>query len=111
MERFQKYVDAKLNIENVKNSARLESLGIRCTYLPEPVEDFDEFEFAVDCDGKENIILSFAVENGKIKRLMIVQAAENDPDTVKALSLAQLESFLAEKGEKLLKFFDFITSY
>lgn len=109
MERFRKYIDVDLNVENVKNSAQLETYGVECTYLPDPVEEFDEFEFRTDFGGEKNIVITFAIEMGKIKRLMFGEADKNNPDVVKSLTGSRLESFLSEKGEAMEKFFDFIT--
>lgn len=109
MKRFRKFIDAELNVENVKNSAQLNSYGITCTYLPDPVEDFDEFEFRTDFGGKENIVISFALEMGKIKRLIISEANEHNPDVVKGLTADRLESLLSQKGDDLERFFEFIT--
>ncbi len=109
MQRFRKFMNAKLNVENVKNSAQLNSYGITCTYLPDPVEDFDEFEFRTDFGGKENIVISFALEMGKVKRLMISEADEHNPDVVKGLTADRLESFVSQKGDDLERFFEFIT--
>lgn len=109
MERFRKFVDAELNVDNVKNSAQLQSYGVKCTYLPDPVEEFDEFEFRTGFNGKDNIVISFAIEMGKIKRLMFGEANPNNPDVVKSLTGEQLESFLSEKGDDMVKFYEFIT--
>lgn len=108
MKRFKNIIDATLNVANVRDTARLKSFGVECTYLPDPVEDFDEFEFKTDFQGRD-IIICFAVQMGKIKRLMFARADADDPDEVIGLSAAELEGFLAEKGEQVLQFYRYIT--
>lgn len=48
MLRFKKYINKDLRLENVKNSNQLQTFGITCGHLPDPPEDFDEFEFTTD---------------------------------------------------------------
>lgn len=109
MDRFRRFVDAVLNVENIKNSDQLKSFGVRCTYLPDPVEEFDEFEFRTDFYGKEDVIISFATEMGKIKRLMFGEADPHNPDVVKSMTGEQLKRFLSQKGDEMVKFYEFIT--
>lgn len=109
MERFRKYMGRDLNLENVKDSGRLAAYGIQCTYLSDPPEDFDEIEFRCDFVGKDSIAITVAIEMGKIKRVMFGVADEQEPDVIKSLTGPQLEGFLREKGETLVRFFEFIT--
>jgi len=109
MQRFRKFIDAKLNLAHVKDALRLNGYGITCTYLPDPVEDFDEFEFRTDFDGKNNIVITLALEMGEIKRLVISEADEHDPEVIRSLAADRLESLLAMNGDNLERFFAFIT--
>ena len=109
MVRFRKYIDRELKSENVKDARELDAYGVTCTYLPDPIEDFDELEFRTEYNGKNNIVITITLELGKIKRAMFSVADEVNPDIVRALTESQLEGFLSNKGEKLLGFFDYIT--
>lgn len=108
MERFRKYMGKEIDLENVKNADRLNAFGVSCTYLPDPSEEFDEFEFRTGFNGEHNIILTVAVEMGKIKRVMFSAADEEDPDVLRSLPQARLDGLLAKKGELLDEFFQYI---
>jgi hypothetical protein len=108
MQRFRKYIDKDLNTENVKNLGHLNAFGITGKHLPDPPEEFDEFEFSTDFSGQD-IQIGVAVQMGKIKRIMLSLADKEDPDMVKGLTESQLKELLAEKGDQLIKFFEYIT--
>jgi len=95
MERFRRYFDKTLNIENVKNSNQLETFGIICRYLPDPPEDFDELEFTTDFNGK-NVLIGVAVELGKIKRIMLSLIDPENPDIVRGLTESQVKDLLSQ---------------
>ena len=109
MERFRKFFGRELNAENIKDAGGIGSYGVRCTYLPEPPEDFDEFEFRTGSGGKGDTVITVTVEMGKIKRIMFGAADEKNPDIVKSLTEEQLAVFLEDRGEQLAGFFTFIT--
>lgn len=109
MERFRKYMRADLNLEGAKDKKFLSSLGITCTYLSEPLEDFDELEFRTGFQGRDDIVITVAVEMGKIKRVMFGAADEANSDVVKSMSREGLEKFLAVRGEDLVRFFEYIS--
>ncbi|MEW6002779.1 MAG: hypothetical protein AB1638_09070, partial [Nitrospirota bacterium] len=108
MQRFKKYIDKELKLANVKDSDQLETFGIICTTLPDPPEDFDEFEFTTDYGG-QNVVIGVAVQEGKIKRVMFVLADEKEPDVLRPFTEAQLKDFLDQRGEQLVGFFEYIT--
>jgi hypothetical protein len=51
MQRFKKYVGREVSLANVKDSAGLNAFGMTCRYLPDPPEDYDEFEFVTEVCG------------------------------------------------------------
>jgi len=108
MERFKKFMGRELDLEKVKDTGRLAASGIECAYLPDPLEDFDEVEFRTGF-GNDIIVITVAVELGKVKRIMISMADEKNPDMVRSLTGSQLEGFLAEKCETLVGFFEYVT--
>lgn len=109
MKRFRKFIDKLVKLENVKDSASLENFSVNCTYLPDPPEEFDEFEFRTGFGGQDNIVIVITVELGKIKRMIITEADENNLDVTRSLSPERLEELLAQKGEQLVEFFKYIT--
>lgn len=110
MERFRKYMGKEIDLENVKSADRLNAFGVSCTYLPDPPEEFDEFEFRTGFPGENKIVLTVAVEMGRIKRVMFSAADEEDPDVLRSLTQPQLNDLLAKKGELLVEFFQYITA-
>ncbi|MCL6611637.1 MAG: hypothetical protein K6T66_08890 [Peptococcaceae bacterium] len=109
MERFRKYIGRALNTENIRNSAGLEAIGIRCAYLSDPMEDFDEAEFRTGFGGRENIVITVATEMGQIKRVMFSEADAGNPDVIRSLAGPALERFLTARGGDLVRFFEYIT--
>lgn len=108
MERFRRFMGREINLENVKNSNCLQPFGITCTYLPDPPDEFDEFEFRTGFAGQE-IVITVAVEQGKIQRIMFSGADSDNPDVTRSLSPSRLEELLAGKGDVLAGFFESIT--
>jgi hypothetical protein len=109
MQRFKQYVDKRIHLNNIKDANRLASFGIICRYLPDPPEDFDEFEFVSDYRGQENLGLMVAVELEKIKRIFFGMISLDNPDVVRPLNTAELKELLDEKGPNFLRFFEYIT--
>lgn len=109
MVRFRKYMDRDLNPKNAEDAKQLEKYGVTCTYLPDPIEDFDELEFRTDFNGQNDLVITATLELGKIKRIMFSVADAENPDIVRALTGSQLEKFLSNKGENLVGFFEYIT--
>ena len=109
MDALRKYVDLPVNLDNIKNAGRLKELGFVCRYLPDPPEDFDEFEFVTELAGIDNLGLMVTVESMKIKRIFFGILSPDDPDLVTGVSETQLDSIFEESGEKVSRFFDCIT--
>jgi hypothetical protein len=108
MQRFKKFIDQSLNLENIKNSDQLSAFGITCTTLPDPPEEFDEFEFKTGFSEQMDVVIGVAIEMGKVKRILLGLSEKNDPDSFIALSESQLEEFLTQRGDQLVGFFEFI---
>jgi len=108
MVRFKKFLEKDINAGNVKNSDQILTFGITTKYVPDTPDEFEEFEFATDYDGRP-ISIGVAVLAGKVKRIMIGFTDPEDPDNLVALSKEQLEDFLNQKGENLVQFFEYIT--
>ena len=109
MEQLKKYMDTKINLENMKDADRLEDLGFTCRYLPDPPEDFDEFEFITEIGELKEVALMITVENMEIKKVLFGLVSADDPDDITGLSEEQMSIISAQAGEKLSKFFSYIT--
>jgi len=109
MKRFAEYMGRKVIHENVKDQGKLREFGITCRYLPDPPEDFDEYEFGIDYRGSEDRAVAVTVENGRISRMLFGATVPDNPDMLKPLSDHELEELLEKRGERLMKFFQFVT--
>ncbi len=97
MQRFKQYMGKSVNVNNIKDADQLASFGMICRYLPDPPEDFDEFEFVSDYHGKDNLGVMVTVEMEKIKRMFFGMISPDDPDVVRALTETELKELLDEK--------------
>lgn len=104
MERFKPFIGKDIIIEKVKDIENLKNYSLSCQYMPESFEEFEEIEFKM-----ENVIIGIAILEGKIKRILIAKPDEEDPEICRALSKEELEKFLIENGDRLVKFFRSIT--
>ena len=108
MKRFQQFSGREINLENIKDSGRLAEFGITCRYLPDPPDDYDEFEFGTDFKGKQDVGIMVTVELRRIKRLMFGFIDPDNPDIIRPIGDG-LDGLLDQKIDALLDFFDFIT--
>ncbi len=109
MERLSKYVDSLINLDRIKNTEGIKTFGFVCRYLPDPPEDFDEFEFSADIGAIDNLGLMVTVETMKIKRIFFGLVSPDNPDVVTGLSEDQVKRIFDQSGDRVLKFFDYIT--
>jgi hypothetical protein len=108
MVRFKKYIEKDILLENARNADKVKTFGITPRYVPDTPDEFEEFEFVTDFDGR-SVSIGVSVQSGKIKRILVGLIDPADPDSFMALSKPQLEEFLNQKGEKLVLFFDYVT--
>ncbi|MBW2107064.1 MAG: hypothetical protein JRI36_00145 [Deltaproteobacteria bacterium] len=109
MEELKKYIGRTVELDNVKDSARLKELGFTCRYLPDPPEDFDEFEFVADLGGFKNLGLMVTVESMTVKKIFFGLLSPDDPDVVTGLTEEQVQKVFADDADALAQFFEFIT--
>ena len=109
MQRFKKYIGKDIRIDRIRDADHILSYELQSHYVPEELGEFEECEFLTDFSGS-NLIVCVTVLENKIKRIMFVLSDPADSDTVAPLTESQLMDFLNQKGEKLLSFFEFITS-
>jgi hypothetical protein len=109
MERFRNYVGKTVVMEKVKEAVAQNAYGLAGQYLPDPPEDFDEFEFITDWDGENKLALMVTVEMMKVKRIFFGISSPENPDVVRGLSDTELKELLEKKGDVFVSFFDHIT--
>lgn len=109
MERFRKYIDKGINIGNTKNSDQLNTFEVTGRYLPDPPEEFDEFEFSTNFKGHRDLGIMVTIELGKIKKLVFGLIDPQNPDIIRPLSESQIVELLEQRGDQLVQFFDYIS--
>ncbi len=102
-------MDRPVNHSRVKDSAKLKDFHITCRYLPDPPEDFDEYEFGIDFKGDQDRAVAVTIEKGEIKRMLFGATVPDNPDMLTPLSDRELQELLEARGGDLVQFFDFIT--
>jgi len=110
MERFRPFFGCPVNRKGLDDPAVLEEAGLEARYLPAAFESFDEMEFMTSLEGDKKLVLSIALEEGKIMRILFGWAGPDDPeDTLRSLEQADLTEALDQHGEALTDFFKKIT--
>ncbi len=109
MKRFSQYMGREVVHEKVKNQDKLREFGITCRYLPDPPEDFDEYEFGIDYLSSQDRAVAVTVENGRISRMLFGATVPDNPDMLKPLSDQELGELLEKRGDALISFFQYVT--
>ena len=110
MKRLRQYLDKPLNISRAMDSQSLSKWGISIRYAPDPPEDFDEFEFGLDYQGKEDVAFVITIEKGEIKRMMFGRPDKDNPEILRPMDDATIADLMEKKGAQILAFFDYVTS-
>lgn len=109
MEPLRDYVGKKIDLNHVKDEKRLRDFGFTCRYLPDPPEDFDEFEFGTRIGELDNLGLMITVQSMKIVKMFFASIDPDNPDLVKGLSEAQLTYIFEQAQDEITGFLNFIT--
>ncbi len=109
MEPLRDYVGKKIELNHVKDAKRLGDFGFTCRYLPDPPEDFDEFEFGTRIGDLDNLGLMVTVQSMKIVKMFFASIDPVNPDMVRGLSEEQLTYIFEHAQNKITGFLDFIT--
>ncbi|MGQ9531880.1 MAG: hypothetical protein ACUVTQ_03620 [Desulfotomaculales bacterium] len=108
MERFRRYFEREVNVERAKDAGRLADFGVRGRHVPDPPEDYDEFEFTTEFEGRE-VLIMVTVARGRIQRILFTFIDPEDPELTRPLDQAALRKFLDAKGDRLAAFFEYVT--
>jgi hypothetical protein len=109
MERLKKYVGRLIDLAHIKNDQQLGTFGFECRYLPDPPEDFDEFEFVTRAGTIEQLGLMVTVQSMRIAKLFFASIDPQNPDLVSGLTEAQLSTVFEEAESNILGLLDYIT--
>lgn len=108
MKRFSAYLGRTVNHERVKDRAGLAAFKVKCRYLPDPPDIFDEYEFGIDYEREQDRAFLVTVENGRIARMLFGATDPDNPDMLRPLSDEDLDALLEKRGRELTGFFEFV---
>ncbi|MEN8148977.1 MAG: hypothetical protein ABFS86_04090 [Planctomycetota bacterium] len=111
MERYRKYLGKTLSPERLADRAAIEATGFRGRWIPEVLEAFDEVELARPLDSERDLLLTLAVEEGAVARMLLGQAPAGDDDAdARGLSEDELAAAVAEHGEAIEAVLELLTA-
>jgi hypothetical protein len=111
MKRFRVFFNREVIRERLDDTELLTRAGLKVRYLPEVFEDFDEMEFLAPLEEGKDLVVSMALEQGKIMRLMLGWVGPDDPeDEMRSLDEGGVQQVLERYGDALTEFLKAITA-
>jgi hypothetical protein len=109
MQRFQKFLGRKVRLSQIKKFKDYDSLGITERYVPDEIDEFDEFEFGLGTWTGQEVVFILVLELGRLARISLGYIPQGaSEDDLMAFTESQLEEILVEKGDSLESFFESI---
>ena len=110
MDRLRRFIGEAVVAERLSDSGARGDLGVKDRWMPDEIEAFDEIELSLPLDDERDAVLTLALEDGKLARIMLswAKAGDDDADTV-GFSEEDLGSTLDRHGETLVRLLDFLT--
>lgn len=110
MQRFRQFLHRPLNVRHLGDTDHLAAMDVRGRFIPDPIEAFDEIDLALSLDQDRDMVITIAVENGEVERLLFGWAPPGDDDAdARALTEAELAAFLEGRGTELLSLMEYLT--
>ena len=110
MKRFQPFVGRAVDRPRLDGTGVLEKAGLVPRYLPDAFEEFDEMEFLLPFQEEKKLVLSVALEQGRIQRMLFGWVGPGDPeDAMRSLDEEGLTSALELHGAALIEFLEEVT--
>ncbi len=80
MKRLRRFLGLRLDEERLRDREAVARLGVRCRWIPEEIQPFDELEFALPLSKEEEAVFTCALEEGRFARMLLGRAAAGDDD-------------------------------
>ncbi|MHC4473252.1 MAG: hypothetical protein ACYS99_20095 [Planctomycetota bacterium] len=110
MQRLRRFLTRELAADRLADRPALAALGVRERWVPETIEAFDEVELALPLDAERDAVLTLAVEEGKLARILLGWAAAGDDDADTAgFDEEGLAAVLERHGETLERLLEHLT--
>jgi hypothetical protein len=100
MERFRTYLGRTVDPQRLADAPALDTQGFRPRWIPEPLGEFDEIEVSRELDGERDLVVTVAVEQGKVARILFGWGPAGDDDADRrGFEEAELGAVLEAHGD------------
>ncbi len=110
MDDLRRFIGQALAVDRLSDRETRTGLGVRDRWVPETIEAFDEIELALPLDEERDAVLTLAVEDGNLARIMLgwAPAGDDDADT-RGFTEEDLGSAFERHRETLVRLLSFLT--
>jgi hypothetical protein len=110
MQRLRRFLHLPIDSDRLSDRGPIAALGIRDRWIPEALEEFDEIEFALPLTEERDAIITMALEQGKVERILLgwAPAGDDDADTA-AFDEEGLAETLRQHGDTLASLLGHLT--
>jgi hypothetical protein len=110
MERYKKYLHRTLRADRLADRDSIVGMGFRERWVPDELEAFDEVELAIPLDDERDLLVTLAVEETKIERMLLGHAPAGDDDAdAEGLTEDGLTAALEQHGDVVARLLAFLT--
>jgi hypothetical protein len=110
MQRFRRFLHTSVSEDRLHDGEGLSSRGVRGRWVPDPIEAFDEVELAIPLDEERDLVVTMALEDGRLERMMLAWAPAGDDDAdARALDEEGIARALEARGEGLVELLEHLT--
>jgi len=110
MDDLRRFMGRAVAVERLSDRETRNGLGVRDRWVPETIEAFDEIEFALPLTAERDAVLTLAVEDGNVARIMLGWAPAGDEDAdARGFTEEELGSALERHRESLVRLLSHLT--
>ena len=110
MQRFKPFMHRPLATDRLGDTEHLAALEVRGRWIPDPIEAFDEIDLALPLDDERDLVVTLAVENGNLERMLLGWAPPGDDDAdARAFTEEELAAALEVRGADLQSLMEYLS--
>jgi hypothetical protein len=100
VERFRRFLERTIDPARLSDPGARDALGFRDRWVPDVLEAFDEVELARSLDAERDLVITVAVEEGRIARILFgwCPAGDDDADR-RGFTEGELTAVLEQHGD------------